>query len=206
MAGNHSHPDSPSTGAYRACVNCGKPVDPDRKRLCNHCGLPFATEAEAVRSAREPAPAEVAAANMDFGLPVRVALLGALIVVWLIPVVIPGLSGGGDLSTANILLVASQCACSGAVIWAVTPRHRHPWHGVIPGTVLIVGLLLVGVLIPILTGTIEKTLAEGETAFSTVIELPFWAGVLVVWTFPPGLIGWLVARLTATEWTRRHAT
>ncbi len=24
------------------CVNCGKTVNPDRKELCNHCGLPIA--------------------------------------------------------------------------------------------------------------------------------------------------------------------
>ncbi len=27
----------------RVCVHCGKIVDPDRERLCNHCGEPFAT-------------------------------------------------------------------------------------------------------------------------------------------------------------------
>ena len=35
---------SPTTGAAprRVCVHCGKEVWPDRERLCNNCGLPFA--------------------------------------------------------------------------------------------------------------------------------------------------------------------
>lgn len=41
------HPASPD--ADRVCVNCGKVVDLDRKRLCNHCGLPFRAA-----SAQEP--------------------------------------------------------------------------------------------------------------------------------------------------------
>jgi hypothetical protein len=32
-----------SSGADRICVNCGKVVSADRKRFCNHCGLPFST-------------------------------------------------------------------------------------------------------------------------------------------------------------------
>jgi hypothetical protein len=43
MSANLSVPDPPSTGDDRACVNCGRVVNPDRERLCNHCGLPFRT-------------------------------------------------------------------------------------------------------------------------------------------------------------------
>jgi hypothetical protein len=33
-------------GADRTCMHCGKVVASDRKRLCNHCGLPFAPEGD----------------------------------------------------------------------------------------------------------------------------------------------------------------
>jgi hypothetical protein len=41
MSATLSESNPPSTGDDRVCVNCGKTVNPDRKRLCNHCGLPF---------------------------------------------------------------------------------------------------------------------------------------------------------------------
>ena len=34
-------PAAPRSPDDRVCVHCGKVVDPDRERLCNHCGLPF---------------------------------------------------------------------------------------------------------------------------------------------------------------------
>jgi hypothetical protein len=33
-------------GVDRVCIHCGKVVDKDRQRLCNHCGLPFAADGE----------------------------------------------------------------------------------------------------------------------------------------------------------------
>lgn len=43
MPANLSESNPPSTGDHHVCVNCGNTVNPDRKRLCNHCGLPFRT-------------------------------------------------------------------------------------------------------------------------------------------------------------------
>ena len=34
-------PAAPRSPDDRVCVHCEKVVDPDRERLCNHCGLPF---------------------------------------------------------------------------------------------------------------------------------------------------------------------
>lgn len=42
MAAMAGTPKAGTTG--RVCVNCGKTVAQDRERLCNHCGLPFATK------------------------------------------------------------------------------------------------------------------------------------------------------------------
>ena len=54
MSGNSSVPESRSTDAGRVCIHCGKIVDPDRKRLCNHCGLPFRDGSELGPALEEP--------------------------------------------------------------------------------------------------------------------------------------------------------
>ncbi len=54
MPANLSESDPPLTGDDRVCANCGKVVDRDRKRLCNHCGLPFRGSPDGGPAIEEP--------------------------------------------------------------------------------------------------------------------------------------------------------
>lgn len=54
MSANPSLSGPPPTGDDRVCVNCGKTVSADRKRLCNRCGLPFRGGVSVEPEADEP--------------------------------------------------------------------------------------------------------------------------------------------------------
>ncbi len=57
MSDNPSVSDPASTDADRVCVHCGKVVAPDRKRFCNHCGLPFRDGSDGEPAIEEPGSA-----------------------------------------------------------------------------------------------------------------------------------------------------
>ncbi len=116
---------------------------------------------------------------------------GALAAAWILAVVVWSASGE-DLPTAGMVAVAAVCACGGAAAWVLAPGHRCARFGALGGILVFGAFMLLAVVGSAASGTLGRP-AEGETAFSTLIELPFWLGVPLVVSACCGAAGWHVA-------------
>lgn len=116
MSAESSAPGPSPTGADRVCVNCGKVVSADRKRFCNHCGLPFSTVTGEALPSEEP------------GYGGRLLLKVVATMAFLFPVVGPLSSLPTDQGT---LLAFWSVAIAGtaAVVFA--------WRRPLPGGILV---------------------------------------------------------------------
>jgi hypothetical protein len=144
--------------------------------------------------------------QMDDGRRSRVIVLGGLVVTWFLPEILPAVlpeKGEEGFTTRTIVMLGFMGAYAGAATWVLAPGHRRLGWGVLAGFLMIVTWALASLTVQTATGTLE--LAEGETPFSTLIELPFWLTLVGVPCAFVGGIGWIVARGIAEVSAKRFA-
>lgn len=141
----------------------------------------------------------------DGAIAIRVLLVAVLVLVWIATWLVldaaltePASSepGRGGIPGPVLFGGLAMCVYAGALARFAGRRGRSPWAGVGAGMLLATTYLLGSVASELLRGSFGQ-LAEGETAFSTLIELPFWLAFAFVPTALCGVAGWLVGAAIA---------
>jgi hypothetical protein len=127
----------------------------------------------------------------------RVGVAGMLAAAWILVVVVWS-AAGEDLPTAGLAGVAAVCALGGAAAWVLAPGHRRARFGALGGILVFATFVLLAIGASAASGTLLVS-GEGETPFSTLIELPFWLGVPLVVSACCGAAGWHVARVLGSR-------
>lgn len=116
---DQSAPIPPAHDDGRVCVNCGKTVDRDRERLCNHCGLPFRSASAARPTIEEP--------GSDGRLLLKLCATLA--------VILPPLGPLSSLSTDPGTLAGFLC-----LVIAAAAAVAFAWRRPLPGGILVAGV------------------------------------------------------------------
>ena len=103
---------------------------------------------------------------------------------------------GGDIPFEALVGGFAMCAWAGGLARFAGAHGRRRWAGPVAGAAMVVTYIAGAVAIQLMQGTFGQ-LGEGETPFSTLIELPFWLGVPLALGAVLGSAGWLVASAVA---------
>jgi len=200
---NSSLSDPASTDADRVCVHCGRVVNPDRERLCNHCGLPFRAHSAGAPPGEQSRPSK--AMHKDVRMTaraitaVRNVLLGVLVVAWIATWLALHDSEAKAAPASGIpseVLLSGFAMCAAAGALARFAGRRRMRDGAGAGVLMIVTYLVGHVAIQLMVGS-DIGLAQGESPFSFLIELPFWLGGPFGLGAVLGLAGYVAAQALA---------
>jgi hypothetical protein len=143
----------------------------------------------------------------DDTIVIRLLLLAILVVVWLGTWLdYEAASQHGSVGIPNEVLLAglAMCVYAGALARLAGRRGRRTWAGAAAGAAMIASYVGGSIAIELAHGGLGP-MAEGETPFSLLIELPLWLGVPFLVGAGCGVVGWLVVNALVEDESEAHA-